>query len=330
MISRNYECIISKILSWVEAPSGSPCNSSTKVHSPDKPQSGDRVKIYDKKLSELEKENKKLKHKISKLKKMAGSTPSPSTSLEQTPSSSNLMSPSFVEVIPPPDVPAVSPASSLRQALQKGSAASKESQSPATDSLGLDEALAASLTSQLTNENAHTTPSDVSALLETLQGGKTSDEPDDSLADLAAGIGSFSYENNGDAPNDDVSSLMQALSGGAGKDISSDKDSDLNSVKSGDGVEGEAKVELLVDDSLFRDSEAVRRDESAAIRLTKMISKAENLMVVLSMKKFPFASAPGNNLAVGSEAGNSSLSSSSGILSQKSAGSKKKRLLNKL
>lgn len=166
--------------------------------------------------------------------------------------------------------------------------------------------------------------------MEALQGGKSASSPATTdINDLAAALctpGNTTLASQ----SDDVCSLMEALQGS--KDLlGGEKEADSLSVKSGGegGADGEDKPELVVDDSLFKDSEAVRKDESAAVRLSKMIAKAENLMVVLNMKKFPFASRSGGDSAMASEAGNSG-SSSSQKMSQRSAGSKKEKKLLKL
>lgn len=180
---------------------------------------------------------------------------------------------------------------------------------------------------------------DVSALMEALQKGNdtssSSNPCETDFDNLAAALGTPSNAKNSvditlTNPSDDVCSLMEALQGGM-DNLGGEKENDSLSIKSGGegGADSEDKSELLVDDSLFKDTEAVRKDEFAAVRTSKMIAKAENLMVVLNMKKFPLGSRSGNDSAMGSEAGNSS-SSSSQKMSQRSAGSKKEKKLLKL
>lgn len=158
---------------------------------------------------------------------------------------------------------------------------------------------------------------------------KKKDDENDDLNDLSKNLDlliSKNEKSDNSSGGGDLTSLMKALQNGSNdviSDLGSEKENDLSSIMSFDENANESKIELVIDDSLFKDQEALKKDESAVIRLNKMISKAENLLFILDMKKTSFASRGNNASAMGSEAGISS--SSSNVLSQKSGNSKRKK-----
>lgn len=129
--------------------------------------------------------------------------------------------------------------------------------------------------------------------------------------------------------SDSVTSLMQALQLGQ---KSSTPDTSLSDLVVGLDTNVENDSDTDNDDGVYEnenvyDSEDVRYDNAAATRTTKMIAKAESLILLLQMN-LPSSSllGSGQNGSLGSAgAGAGASGPSSSVLSQKSTDSKKKK-----